>query len=180
MDLSIYYIAYERRYMKRLLISLSLALGFASVAIAEASPSVVRKYTDWVVFTEDVGGETLCYAATQATDKAPKSADHGDVWFYVSNWRSGKARNQPSLKVGYELRGDLPGKARVGRSNYSLFGVGQEAFTQDNDDRALVGQLKRGSELRVEATSARNTRVTYHFSLSGSSAAIDRASSICR
>lgn len=166
--------------MKRLFLSLSLTLGFASVSVAEAAPSVVRQYTDWVVFTEDVAGEKLCYAATQATDKAPKSADHGDVWFYVSNWRSGKARNQPSLKVGYDLRADLPGKARVGRSNWSLFGVGQEAFTQDDDDAALVSQLKRGSELRVEATSARNTRVTYHFSLSGSSAAIDRAASICR
>ncbi len=158
-------------------------LGAASVlgiTSASAAPSVVRQYSDWVVFTEDVGGERLCYAATQATDKAPRSADHGDVWFYVSNWRSGKARNQPSLKVGYELRGDLPGRARVGRADWSLFGVGREAFAQDSDDAALVRQLKRGRELRVEATSARNTRVTYHFSLAGSSAAIDRASSICR
>ncbi|MCR9268877.1 MAG: invasion associated locus B family protein [Henriciella sp.] len=154
-------------------------LGLQSVA-AFATPSVVRQYTDWIVFTEDIGGERLCYAATQATDKAPRSADHGDVWFYVSNWQSGKARNQPSLKVGYELRGDLPGKARIGRSDWTLFGVGREAFAQDSDDAPLVRQLKRGSELRVEATSARNTRVTYHFSLSGSSAAIDRAASACR
>ena len=145
-----------------------------------ATPSVVRQYSDWVVFTEDVGGERLCYAATQATDKAPRSADHGDVWFYVSNWQSGKARNQPSLKVGYELRGDLPGKAKIGRSDWNLFGVGRKAFAQDSEDAQLVRQLKRGSELRVEATSARNTRVTYHFSLAGSSAAIDRAASVCR
>jgi len=98
----------------------------------------------------------------------------------VSSWRSGKARNQPSLKVGFELRADLPGKARIGRSHWSLFGVGREAFAQDGDDPKLVRQLKRGRELRIEATSQRNTRVTYHFSLSGSSAAIDRAASACR
>jgi len=154
-------------------------LGLQTIA-ASAAPIVVRQYSDWVVFTEDVGGERLCYAATQATDKAPRSADHGDVWFYVSSWRTGKARNQPSLKVGYELRGDLPGKARIGRSDWTLFGVGREAFAQDSDDAALVRQLKRGNELRVEATSFRNTRVTYHFSLSGSSSAIDRAASACR
>lgn len=155
---------------------LVLAVGMT----AHASPSVVNQYKDWVVFTEDSGGEKLCYAATKATDMAPKSADHCDVWFYVSNWQSGKARNQPSLKVGYDLRGDLPGKAKIGRSNWSLFGVGREAFAQDGDDPALVRQLKRGRELRVEATSNRNTRVTYHFSLSGSSSAIDRAASVCR
>ena len=155
---------------------LVLAIGMT----AQASPSVVNQYKDWVVFTEDSGGEKLCYAATKATDMAPKSADHGDVWFYVSNWQSGKARNQPSLKVGYDLRGDLPGKAKIGRSDWSLFGVGREAFAQDGDDTALVRQLKRGNELRVEATSNRNTRVTYQFSLSGSSSAIERAASVCR
>jgi len=155
-------------------------MALAGSIAASAAPSVVRQYSDWIVFTDNVGGETQCFAATRATDKAPKSADHGDVWFYVSNWQSAGVRNQPSMKVGYELRGDLPGKARIGRADWSLFGVGREAFAQDSDDAALVRQLKRGSELRVEATSARNTRVTYHFSLSGSSNAIDRAASICR
>ena len=166
--------------MKRIAIILLGSFFGLQFAPASADPSVVRQYSDWIVFTEDVGGERLCYAATQATDKAPRSADHGDVWFYVSNWQSGKARNQPSLKVGYELRGDLPGKAKIGRSDWALFGVGREAFAHDNEDAQLVRQLKRGSELRVEATSTRNTRVTYHFSLSGSSAAIDRAASTCR
>ncbi|MEM6539362.1 MAG: invasion associated locus B family protein [Pseudomonadota bacterium] len=166
--------------MQRVVLALFFAVFGLEAWTASATPSVVRQYTDWVVFTQDIGGERLCYAATQATDKAPRTADHGDVWFYVSNWQSGKARNQPSLKVGYELRGDLPGKARIGRSDWTLFGVGREAFAQDSDDIQLVRQLKRGNELRVEATSARNTRVTYHFSLSGSSAAIDRAASACR
>ena len=166
--------------MQRVVLALFSTLLGLQMWTVSATPSVVRQYTDWVVFTEDIGGERLCYAATQATDKAPRSADHGDVWFYVSNWQSGKARNQPSLKVGYELRGDLPGKARIGRADWTLFGVGREAFAQDADDAQLVRQLKRGNELRVEATSARNTRVTYHFSLSGSSAAIDRAASACR
>ena len=152
----------------------------ASVGVSHAMPSAVGQYKDWKVFTDQSGGELLCYAATPATDKAPRSAEHGDVWFYVSNWRSGKARNQPSLKVGYELRGDLPGKARIGRADWTLFGIGREAFAQDSDDAGLVRQLKRGSELRVEATSVRNTRVTYHFSLAGSSNAIDRAASVCR
>ncbi len=155
----------------------TMGLGATS---AIASPIAVGKYKDWTVFTDTINGDAICYAATEATDKAPKTADHGDVWFYVSNWRSGQARNQPSLKVGYELRGDLPGKAKIGRSHWSLFSVGREAFAQDSDDAKLVKQLKRGRELRVEATSERNTRVTYHFSLSGSSAAISRAASACR
>ncbi|MEM1036824.1 MAG: invasion associated locus B family protein [Pseudomonadota bacterium] len=152
----------------------------ASVGVSHAMPSAVGQYKDWKVFTDQSGDELLCYAATPATDKAPRSAEHGDVWFYVSNSQSGKARSQPSLRVGYQLRPDLPGKAKIGRSSYTLYGVGDEAFTDDSDDPKLVAALKRGSELRVEATSQRNTRVSYHFSLSGSAAAIDRAAAACR
>ncbi|MCA8890630.1 MAG: hypothetical protein KDA56_02130 [Hyphomonas sp.] len=148
--------------------------------LAAADPVAVGRYKDWAVFTDTNAGETICYAATQATDKAPKSADHGDVWFYVTSWKSGRARNQPSLKVGYGLREDLAPKLRVGRSAWSMFGAGSEAFADDKDDPRIVSALKKGSELRVEAVSQRNTQVAYHFSLSGSSAAIDKAAAACR
>lgn len=159
------------------LTGLLAALTFALPAVA--SPELIYTRKDWSVWQEKVNGDTVCFAATAATDKAPKSADHGDVWFYVTNWESGAARSQPSLKVGYNLREDLPSKARVGRSSWTMFGVEREAFTHDEDDPKLVRALKRGRELRVEAVSERNTQVTYHFSLSGSADAIDRAARQC-
>ncbi|RIJ24292.1 hypothetical protein D1224_08635 [Henriciella barbarensis] len=160
----------------------AIAALFSAIVIpaAQAAPTAMGRYDNWTVFTETVGGEKLCYAATEATDKAPQSANHGDVWFFVSNWASGKARSQPSLKVGYDLRADLPARASVGRSGWTLYGVGGEAFAQDRDDSQIVNALRRGSELHVEAVSSRNTQVSYHFSLSGSAAAIDKASSLCR
>ena len=157
-----------------------VVIAALSVPSASASPTAIGRYKDWSVFTDTANGETICYAATQATDKAPRAADHGDVWFYVTNWKSGRARNQPSMKVGYELREDLAPKASIGRSSWTLFGVGREAFADDSDDARIVSALKKGSELRVEAVSKRNTQVAYHFSLSGSAAAIDKASAICR
>lgn len=165
--------------LSRMVVCLAVFAGM-TVPMAAAGPTAIGKYKNWTVYSDTVAGEAICYAATRATDKAPKSADHGDVWFYVSNWKSGSARNQPSLKVGFELREDLPGKARIGASSWTLFAAGQEAFAQDGDDARFVRQLKRGRELRIETTSHRNTRVTYHFSLSGSSSAIDRAASACR
>ena len=148
--------------------------------IASANPTVIGHYKDWTVYTDTSAGETVCYAASEATDKAPRTADHGDVWFYVTNWRNGRARNQPSLKVGFDLRDDLSPKAQIGRSTWTLFSAGHEAFAIDADDPKIVRALKRGSELRIEAVSSRDTAVAYHFSLAGSSSAIDKAASACR
>ncbi|MEM9739172.1 MAG: invasion associated locus B family protein [Pseudomonadota bacterium] len=156
------------------------ACALVLIGPALANPTAVARYKDWQVFTHDVSGETICYAATEATDKAPRTATHGDVWFYVTNWSTGRARNQPSLRVGYDLREDLPSKARVGRSAWNLFNVGSEAFADDDDDPQLVRAIERGSELRVESVSARGTSVAYHFSLSGSASAIDKAADTCR
>ena len=121
-----------------------LSMISALSAEAAAQPTAVAKFKDWVVFTSQVAGDTICYAATEATDKAPKSANHGDVWFYVTNWKSGRARSQPSLKVGYDLRPELTPAARIGRSNWTLFPAGNEAFAHDEDDARLVRELKRG------------------------------------
>ena len=167
------------RLSRKTLTVLTLVAALA-VPMASASPSAIGRYKDWSVFTDTANGETICYAATQATDKAPRAADHGDVWFYVTNWKSGRARNQPSLKVGFDLREDLAPKASVGRSSWAMFGVGREAFADDSDDSRIVSALRKGSELRIEAVSQRNTQVAYHFSLSGSAASIDKASAICR
>lgn len=165
-------------FWRFLLLGLAVA-GLAAEALA-AAPTAVARFKDWTVFTVEAEGETICFAATEATDKAPRAVSHGDVWFYVTSWKSGRGRNQPSLKVGYELRDDMPTRARVGRSTWTLFNAGQEAFADDSDDAALVRGLERGSELRIEAVSGRNTAVAYHFSLAGSASAIERAEAVCR
>ena len=145
----------------------ALAAVFVFDAVAQ---SAIGRFRDWTVYEQTVDGARVCFAATEATDKAPRSASHGDVYFYVTSWANGRARNQPSLKVGYELRPDLPSKARIGRSVWNMFNAGSEAFAEDEDDPNIVRALRRGSELRVESVSVRNTAVAYHFSLSGSAA----------
>lgn len=158
----------------------TLVAWVAFVAPANAQVRPVGSYKDWKVFTERVNGDTVCYASVEARDKAPKSVSHGPVHFFVAAWKSGKSRGQPSLRVGYELRDDLPPEAVVSNQRWRMYTAGDEAFLEDKNEDALIRALKRGSELRIEAVSARDTRTAYHFSLSGSSAAIDKALATCR
>ena len=158
----------------------AIAAATCLAALPVAAQEVQAKFRDWVVYTIEEAGETLCYAGTAAEDKAPKDVEHGEVFFFVSNSRSGNRRDQPSLMVGFQLRPDLAPTARISRNTWTLYSAGNEAFALDADDPEIVDALKRGSELRVEAVSDRGTAVTYHFSLSGSSSAIDRASALCR
>ena len=62
---------------------------FAAPALAD--PVAQGRFKDWAVFTETVEGDLICYAATEALTKTPTSANHGQVWYYVTSWKSGKA-----------------------------------------------------------------------------------------
>ena len=57
------------RLSRKTLTVLTLVAALA-VPMASASPSAIGRYKDWSVFTDTANGETICYAATQATDKA--------------------------------------------------------------------------------------------------------------
>lgn len=154
--------------------------GLVGLAVAPSASAYdyVAAFKKWSVFKDTVNGEPVCYAVTRAEDLAPKSAQHGDVVFFVSFFRS-SSLPQASLRTSFSLREDLKGKAIVSGRSYSLYAVGNEAFVGNSDERAIEQGLKRGSDLRVEATSARNTEVAYEFSLAGSAQAIDKARALC-
>ena len=156
------------------------AVLLAAPLVASAQSKAVGRYNDWRVYTEGEGRNLVCFAAVEASDKAPKSVNHGEVVFYVTAWKSGAAVNQPSLRVGYAMRTDIAPTAIVGRERFSMYASGVEAFVKDDRDRQLVEALKHGSELRVEAASVKDARTAYHFSLKGSKDAIDKARALCK
>jgi hypothetical protein len=168
--------------LRRLLAGLvltGLALALAAPVTASADVKAIGRFEDWRVYTEQVGKDLVCFAATTANDMAPKSFDHGEVNFFVASWRSGAASNQPSLTVGYELRSDLAPQAVIGGERFKMYAAGKEAFVPDSSERGLLAALKKGSELRVEAAGAK-ARTAYYFSLKGSTDAIDKARALCR
>ena len=111
---------------------------------------------------------------------APQSHDHGSVYFLVSSWQSGAVEEQPSFLAGYDLRPTSPPQGRVGSTRYDMFADGQEGFLDDLDEEPdLVREMRRGSVMRVTATTADGVATSYEFSLSGVTAALDRVGSLC-
>lgn len=158
---------------------LTAALVFTTTALQE--PQQVATYRDWIVYTASVGDDTICYAVTQPTDRDPASVDHGEVFFAVATWESGRAADQPSFMAGYELRTEPEPLIRVGSDRWSMYTAGDEGFVEsDEDEGRLVSAMRRGSEMRVSAMSERGTNTEYTFSLLGVTNALDRARDACR
>ncbi len=166
-------------------IALAAALfASASPALAQdnaaSAPQFQGEHRDWRVFTRGSGEDRVCYALARPEDSRPASVDHGDVYFLVSTWASGAAEEQPSFLAGYGLRPESPPEARVGSSRFQMYVSGREGFLEELGDEArLVRAMRRGADMRVEATSERGTATAYVFSLMGVTAALQQVEDLC-
>lgn len=137
-------------------------------------------YGDWIVFTINTDNGLVCYAASRPTEMTPSSVDHGEVFFVISTWANGAAEEQPRFVAGYALRPETPPRARIGSSRFQMFAAGQDGFVEDLEDESdLIRQMRRGADMRIEATSQRGTATAYLFSLTGVTAALQRVDALC-
>ena len=99
---------------RKLVFGLFFVLGGFCVSSAAAQPKSVATYKDWSVFVRNTDTGKICFAATEATDKSPKSVRHGDVFFLVASWANGAASEQPSLMTGYAINAKPEPTIRIG------------------------------------------------------------------
>ncbi|PHR92963.1 MAG: hypothetical protein COA69_06495 [Robiginitomaculum sp.] len=160
-----------------LILTSSLIPSMASAASAKLE----GVFTDWSVYSKVDGRERICYALAKPNSKTPSTVNHGDVYFMVANWKSGAAKEQPSLLTGYPLKASIPPSARVGSSKVPMYAAQNEAFIESNtDEKKLVRAMRKGSHMRVDAVSTRGTQTSYEFSLRGVTAALRKAKAVCK
>lgn len=146
-----------------------------------ASAKLEGVFTDWSVYSKIEGRERICYALAKPSSKIPAAVNHGDVYFMVANWKSGAAKEQPSLLTGYALKPGIPPSARVGNAKTPMYAAQNEAFIESgSDEKRLVRAMRKGSSMRVDAMSTRGTQTSYEFSLRGITAALRKAKTVCK
>lgn len=151
----------------------------AGQAGAELAP--VASFKDWSVFVQESGGDKICFAAAEASDKSPKTVNHGDIFFLVASWKSGAASNQPSFRVGYNLQSAPAPTIRIGSEKWDMYVSENEAFIESAAaEQSLISAMRRGADMKISAMSSRGTATAYVVSLAGVSAAIDRAKETCK
>lgn len=158
-----------------------LAAVLAAGGAAAQQPEARATFRDWSVFVREVDGDKICFAATEATDKSPKSVNHGDVFFLIATWKSGAAKEQPSLMTGYELNAKPEPTLRIGSDKWDMYASENEAFIEaSSEEQRLIRAMRQGADMRISAVSQRGTATSYVISLLGVSAALDRAKEECR
>ena len=140
-------------------------------------PKRIKAFGAWAVYGYNVGGKRVCYALSAPISKSPSKVDHGKVYFLISRRPSKRstARDllEPQFLAGYTLKHDSSVLASVishhkeGKS-FNLFTNGKCGWLRLIDQEvAIIHDMSKGAVLKVKAVSARGTKTTYNFSLSG-------------
>lgn len=165
--------------MKIFILTLFILISLPKNVLA-SSPTLEGSFVDWNVFSITDGGDKICWALTKPLSKSPKSVNHGDVYFMVSSWKSGSAKEQPSFYAGYDLKSNRTPIVRVKNNRFKMFASANEGFVENNaDERSLVSKMRSGATMQLEAVSSRGTKVNYSFSLKGVTAALKKSRAIC-
>jgi hypothetical protein len=152
-----------------------LVLTFALPALAQPSPTMVRQFGDWNLYSYQNGGSKNCYILTMPKQALPASVSHGDNYFLVAPKPSGTGY-YPQAIMGYDVKSGSQMTVSVGDASFTMTPKGNSGWTErDGDDEALINAMRGGAQMTLKAVSGRGTETSYTFSLTGVSAALDGA-----
>lgn len=163
--------------------AIAVMAACAMPAFAQESTNVVATHGDWTVFSADNPRECWAVSPPKKTvntrDGQVVDVRRGDIRLYIA-YRPG-AQGEVSFTGGYPFAPDSTVDINVGGTSFSLFTEGENAWAgSPADDARLIASLRGGVEAMVSGRSARGTKTVDTFSLSGVTAATDKAKEACR
>ncbi|RWY67683.1 invasion associated locus B family protein [Rhizobium sp. WSM1325] len=152
----------------------SLVVAASMPLTAHAAARMVSQSGDWGVYSFSRNGSLVCYALSVPKESAPANVDHGKNYFLIAPAEKGGG-NEPEAILGYALKSGSTVEASIGERTFKMFVKGNSAWVSDAAlEPEFVDALRSGSQMTLHATSARGTRTTYAYSLTGVTAALER------
>lgn len=161
------------------------ALALATGASAAEKPTALGTFKNWSAFTAGTGADKTCYALSQPVASEPKSAKRDPIYFLISDFPARKAKAEPQIVPGYAYPDNGTVSVTVGNDKWTFFtkneGDKGSAWLKSTADEAkLVAALQKGSRAVVTGASSRGTTTTDAYSLSGITAALQKAHAECK
>ncbi|MDQ0349919.1 invasion associated locus B family protein [Ancylobacter vacuolatus] len=170
-----------RRTVRATLAGLAMAMIGIGGASAQGAPKLVTQSGDWGVYLDTSGSGKICYALSQPKTRMPAGLKRDPAYFFISTRTAENVKGEVSVVMGFALKEGTDATLTIGPANFDLYTRGTGAWVRNVAEEArLVDALRKGKDVVVKSTSLRGNVTTDTYSLSGISAAIDRAAQECR
>lgn len=144
---------------------------------AQATP--LGTFGDWAVFASEDGSK-VCYAVSQPQRRTPENLNRSPGFLFVAFRPSESVSNEVSITVGFPTEQEQITTGVVDGASFNFITRGENVFVQDAArESALVDAFVRGRSFELNVRSARGNDTRDTYSLSGFTAALNRAREEC-
>jgi hypothetical protein len=170
--------------MKKILgIGLSLAL---MVLPASAEPAnLLGVFGNWTAYSSGSGSSLTCYALSKPRASRPATAKRSAIYLMVSDWPARKVKAEPQIVYGYQAKEGGAAGLGVGGDKFTFFvrnnGKEGSAWLQQlSENPRLITAMQEGVSAVASGTSAKNTKTSDTYSLSGFNDALAKVHAVCQ
>jgi len=170
--------------IKTLGIVMGLGLGLALPAAAEPA-NLLGVFGNWTAYSSGSGSSMTCYALTKPRASRPATAKRSAVYLMVSDWPSRKVKSEAQIVYGYQAKESGAAGLGVGGDKFDFFirNTGKEGsgwLKQLSDNASLISAMQGGVSAVASGVSARGTKTSDTYSLSGFNDALEKIHAVCQ
>jgi len=162
-----------------------LAGSLLAAAPAAADPAtLLGVFQGWSAYSSGSGSDMTCYALSQPRASTPKTAKRAPIYLMVSDWPGRKVRAEPQIVLGYDVKLDAAASLAVGPAKFEFFartaGKDGSAWLKSvNDTGRLIDAMGKGVSVVAAGVSARGTKTSDTYTLSGFGDALAKIHAVC-
>ena len=172
--------------MNRIL-GIAVAVGFclAPVAAMAADANMLGVFGNWSALSSGTGDRLTCYALSKPRASRPANTTRGPIYLMVSDWPERKVKAEPQIVYGYQGKEGAAAALGVGSDKFTFFirnnaKNGSAWLQQLGDNARLVAAMQSGVSAVANGTSAKGTKTSDTYSLSGFGDALAKIHAVCQ
>ncbi len=139
-------------------------------------------FNNWTAWSDTDQGAKICYIASNPQTREPTNLNHGDIGktFVLVTIRPSN-RNEVAVLVDFPIsQTNANASASVDGRSYPMVTEGRAGWLASvEDEPGFVAAMRAGSSLQVRITSGAGNNTVHTYSLSGVTAALNRAAQEC-
>lgn len=151
----------------------------AQTPASNPAPKLISSHRDWTVYEITDSRGRVCYLASEPTNQTGNYSKRDNPAVLMVRLPGKTQSEYVSVHPGYPYKKASTVQLKIGGRTFELFTDGEQAFSRDSDDKAVIDAMKAGSTMTVRGTSARGTYSLDTYSLNGISAAYEAMRVAC-
>ena len=164
--------------LRVLFFSIIYLLSFEQKIFAQIKQ--VGQFKNWTAQNTNINGQQVCYAVSSPVASDPKNLNRAESRIFVSFRPNDKIQNEISVTSGYNYKASSKVNVAIDKKEFKFETEDNFAWlTKYEEEVAMVELMRKSSQAKISATSARGSKTIDTFSLNGFSDAYETAKKKC-